>query len=326
MPGDHAPGLYLTAMRAASRTRPVLRPRRPRRSGGAFGAAADGLVRVASRLRAARRIGLFALWTVLACTVQAVLVRLPGSAKVGFARAFWAGTCALIGLRIRVLGAPATQDQPGGHGRRGVVYAANHASWLDILVLGGLLRACFVSKAEVGRWPGVGTIARLGRTVFVSRTRAGTGRERDGMLGRLRGGDDLILFPEGTSSDGTRVLPFRSSFFSLAEGADPPLVQPVSLAYDRLGGLPALRADRARFAWYGDMDLWPHVWGLLQRRSFGVTVLLHPPLDPRDFPSRKALARACGERVAAGAAALRRQRRDVPVAGVPAAEQAAVFA
>ena len=260
--------------------------------------------RVLGGARVVRR-GVAALaWTLAACVVQAVLLLLPGRPKVAFARLYWSVFARLIGLRVRLVGTPAS-----GNGRR-VIYAANHCSWLDILALGGRLEACFVSKGEVASWPGVNLVARLGRTVFVSRTRGATGRERDAMRARLADGDDLLLFPEGTSSDGCRVMPFRSAFFSVAEGDDPPLIQPVSVAYDRLAGLPTRRSTRAMFAWYGDMDLSGHFWRLAQGHGMRVTVLLHPPLDPRNFPNRKQLAQATWDAVAAAAAAMRQDREE----------------
>ncbi len=193
------------------------------------------------------------------------------------------------------------------NGRR-VVFVSNHSSWLDVPVLGGRLDACFVAKDEVAGWPFVSTIARLGRSVFVSRQRHATGRERDALRERLAAGDNLLLFPEGTTSDGSRVLPFRSSFFALAEGEDPPLIQPVSVVYDRLGGLPTGRASRPVFAWYGDMDLASHFWRFAQHRGLRVSVLLHPPLDPARFANRKALSNAVWRAVADGASALRQNR------------------
>ncbi len=262
------------------------------------------------------RIGLVALWTLVACGVQPVLLLLPGRGKVHFARLYWAGVCRLLGLTVRVLGAPperapglAARPGPGdAAGARPVVFAANHCSWLDIAALGSRLEACFVAKTEVAGWPMIGLVARLGRTVFVSRRRHGTGRERDDMQLRLASGDNLLLFPEGTSSDGSRVLPFHSSFFSVMEAPSRPLLRPVSLAYDRLGGLPAGRSTRPLFAWYGDMELAPHIWRLAQCRGMRITVMLHAPLDPAAFPTRKALAQAAWEVVAEGAAAVRQSR------------------
>lgn len=271
--------------------------------------------RLMRALRAVRRGGAILLWTLLAMPVQALLLLLPGPAKVRFARLYWAWVCRLLGLRVRVIGPrlrkPARQGRP-------VVYVCNHSSWVDVPVLGGRLDACFIAKEEVARWPLIAWVARLGRTVFVRRQRTSTGRERDAMRARLAAGDNLFLFPEGTTSDGSRVLPFRSAFFSLAElpvtaDGKPPLLQPVSVVYDRLAYLPAGRATRPLFAWYGDMDIGSHFWRLAQHRGLRVTVLLHPPLDPATFPSRKALAQATWTAVAAGAATLRQNRPAQPI-------------
>jgi 1-acyl-sn-glycerol-3-phosphate acyltransferase len=271
-------------------------------------------------LRATRRILSMMLWTFIAVPVQAVLVTLPGSAKARFARFYWYSMCRLLGLQVRLIGAPAKRG-----GARPVVYVANHSSWLDILVLGGQLEACFIAKDEISRWPLVSTVAKLGRSVFVRRQRGSVMRERDDMHIRLSQGDNLLLFPEGTSSDGSRVLPFRTSFLSIAEQpvtADglPPLVQPVSVAYDRLSGLPTGRANRPLFAWYGTMNLAAHTWHLAQYCGLRATVVMHAALDPRDFPSRKALATTAWEMTAGGAATLRQNR---PAAPLPAPDPVA---
>jgi 1-acyl-sn-glycerol-3-phosphate acyltransferase len=251
--------------------------------------------------------------------IQSVLLACSPSGRVAFALFYWQSIARMLGLQVRVIGALAPR---AGANRRPVIYVCNHASWLDIPAIGGVLRACFVSKDDVAAWPIVGTIARLGRTVFVSRSRQGISRERDQMQDRLKAGDDLILFPEGTSSDGSRVLPFHSSFFAAAYGDAMPLIQPVSVVYDRLAGLPVGRSSRAVFAWYGDMSLAPHVWRLAQWRGKRVTLLFHQPMDPADYPSRKALSQAAWNVVADGAAALRQNRPAQPLpeptrAGVP---------
>jgi 1-acyl-sn-glycerol-3-phosphate acyltransferase len=261
--------------------------------------------RLGGRFRAVRRLLSAVVWTVLAVPVQAVLVRLPGQGKVSWACFYHGLLCRLIGLDVRVVGTPAPQGA--------VLHLSNHSSWLDILVLGSVLRGCFVAKAEVGQWPVVGTIARLGRTVFVSRTRGSTGREADAMRTRLGAGDSLILFPEGTSNDGTRVLPFRSAFLATADAAR--MIQPVSIVYDRLGGLPACRRDRPLFAWYGDMELASHFWRLARRGGARATVVLHEPFPPATLPDRKALCVAVERIVAEGVATLLQNR---PVAPLPA--------
>jgi lyso-ornithine lipid O-acyltransferase len=277
------------------------------------------------RVRAVRRGLVVLLWTLVAFAIQGVCVLLPGRPKVVFARIYWAVFCRLLGLRVRTIGHSAAKPSPDG---RRVVFVANHSSWLDIAVLGGRLEGCFVSKADVAGWPLVSTIARLGRSVFISRRRGSTGHERDDMRARLAAGDNLILFPEGTTSDGARVMPFRSACFAIAEGANPPLIQPVSVAYDRLAGLPTGRATRPLFAWYGDMDIASHFWRLAQHRGLRATVLLHAPLDPAQFADRKALAQATWLVVADGAATLRQNRPAKPLhgAGAQAEGQAPVFA
>ena len=133
------------------------------------------------------------------------------------------------------------------------------------------------------------------------------------MQAHLARGEGLILFPEGTTSDGARVLPFRTPFFAVASGENPPIVQPVSIVYDRLGGLPLGRANRPVFAWYGDMDIASHFGRLGQLRGMRVSVVLHQPVDPRDFPDRKALAQAVWDMVADGAATLRQNRPPRPL-------------
>ena len=198
-----------------------------------------------------------------------------------------------------------------------MLFVSNHSSWLDVPVLGGRLEACFISKDDVAGWPVVSTVAKLGRSVFVSRQRNATARERDALMNRLAKGDNLVLFPEGTTSDGSRVLPFRSSFFAIAEGEPRPLIQPVSVVYDRLGGLPAGRAARPLFAWYGDMDIASHFWRLAQHRGLRATVLLHAPLDPAMFANRKELAQAVWSAVADGAATLRQNRPPRPAGVIP---------
>lgn len=261
------------------------------------------------RIRAVRRIATALAWTMVAVPIQAVLLRVSRRAAMSFARTYHAGLCRVIGLKVQVIGQPSASPS--------VLYVSNHSSWLDILVLGSVLQAAFVAKAEVGQWPVAGTIARLGRTVFVSRKRTGTGKEAEEIQQRLAAGDSIILFPEGTSNDGTRVLPFRSSFLSVAQEAKQ--VQPVSLVYDRLGGLPACRRDRPFFAWYGDMDLATHFWRIARRSGARATVLLHDPADPAGFPDRKALTAAASDVVAEGASLLRQNRPVAPLALRPGA-------
>jgi lyso-ornithine lipid O-acyltransferase len=243
-----------------------------------------------------------ALWTLLCAPVQAVLLLLPGRGKAWFAAFYWAGICRVMGLRVRLVGAPLARGLP-------VVFVSNHSSWLDIPALGSCLQACFIAKGEVGHWPVISIVARLGRTVFVSRKMAGAARENTEIRARLAGGDSLILFPEGTTSDGVRVMPFRSAFLAIAESDLPHILQPVSIVYDELDWLPARRGDRALFAWFGDMDLASHFNRIARHRGLRVTIMLHPPIPPDAGLNRKQLAQSSWRQVALAAAELRQNRQ-----------------
>ena len=194
-----------------------------------------------------------------------------------------------------------------------MLFAANHVSYLDITVLGSLLDASFIAKTEVAGWPLFGWLARLQRSVFIDRRARSTAHQRDSIAARLAAGEALILFPEGTSGDGVRLLPFKSALFSVADhaAAGAVTVQPVSIAYTRLDGMPLGRALRPFFAWYGAMSLAPHLWRMLGLGRLEVVVEFHPPTSLAVCGSRKMLARYCEERIAEGlAGALERAARD----------------
>jgi 1-acyl-sn-glycerol-3-phosphate acyltransferase len=190
-------------------------------------------------------------------------------------------------------------------GVRPVLFAANHVSYTDIAVLGSLIAGSFIAKAEVARWPLFGWLAKLQRSVFIDRRVRSTSAQRDAMMRRLSAGDALILFPEGTSSDGVRVLPFKSALFGAVETPQGRriAVQPVSIAYTRLDGMPLGRLYRPFFAWYGAVALAPHLWRMIGLGTVEVVVEFHPPTTLADCGSRKALARYCQARVAGGVAA-----------------------
>jgi len=180
--------------------------------------------------------------------------------------------CALVGVRIREVG-KRTSDTP-------VLILSNHVSWLDICVITALSPVVFVAKSEVAKWPVFGWLAKLQRTIFIERERRQkTGAATQEIAGRLLGGDAVVLFAEGTSSDGIHVLPFRSALIGAVHHAlgdnthhTAITVQPMSLAYVGFGGLPVGRALRERVAWYGDADLIPHFIGILASGAIDITV------------------------------------------------------
>jgi len=293
--------------RRLSRKKPLrFKPRLP----GAMWAGVMEERPLGGRLRAVRRIASALVWTLLCMPVQALLLVVPGGGRDHFPKLYYRVLCWLIGLKLQVIGRAGAGAGPGAAGA--TLYISNHTSWLDVLALGAILDARFVAKAEVGTWPLFGWVAKLGRTVFVSRSRGRTGDEARELSGRLRAGQSLILFPEGTTSDGARVLPFRSSFFSVA--GDAARVQPLTVVYDRAGGLPAGRRDRPITAWYGDMETASHAWSLLRRSGTRATVVLHEAFPPAHLPNRKTMAVEVGRVVSMSAAALRQNRPALPLA------------
>lgn len=199
----------------------------------------------------------------------------------------------MLGFRIRVHGTPAATVP--------TLFVANHTSYLDIIVLGALLPASFVAKSEVATWPLIGFLAKLQNTAFIERRAGRAGEQRDTLGERLVQGKNLIVFPEGTSTDGFKVLPFKSSLFSIADPRIPGLqVQPVSVACTELDGLPLTRDLRPLYSWYGDMTLEGHLWNMFKHGRFTIDVIFHPPVTPQAFPDRKVLARYCHEQVARG--------------------------
>ena len=205
--------------------------------------------------------------------------------------------CKILGFRVRLIGQP-TAERPA-------LFAANHVSYTDITVLGSLIPGSFIAKAEVANWPFFGWLAKLQRTVFVDRRIHSIARQRDAISQRLVAGDALILFPEGTSGDGNRPLPFKTALFGAAEfrgDAGPVVVQPVSLAYTRLDGIPLGRSLRPLFSWYGAVGLVPHLWSMIGLGTVEVVVQFHPPTLLADCGSRKALAGYCYARIAGGMA------------------------
>jgi 1-acyl-sn-glycerol-3-phosphate acyltransferase len=217
----------------------------------------------------------------------------------------------ILNIEVRVSGGD-LMDGPG-------VIVANHASYLDIPVLGALTRGSFIAKTEVASWPVYGFLAKLSRTTFVERRAVRSREQNDKLAERLQNGDKMILFPEGTSNDGNRVLPFKSTLFASAERAMPDgsqvKFQPVSVAATRLDGAPIGRDLRALYSWYGDMDLAPHLWQFLALGKVTVEIVVHPPVTLADAKgSRKELARMCEARVAEGhQAALSGLHQGVPV-------------
>ena len=192
----------------------------------------------------------------------------------------------ILGLKLTLRGTPMTE--------KGAV-VSNHASWLDIFTLNAVQTVYFVAKSEVSGWPGIGWLARATGTVFINRRGAEAKLQQSVFESRLRMGHKLLFFPEGTSTDSLRVLPFKSSLFQafFTRGLEQVMhIQPVTVIYRAAPGM-----DPRTYGWWGDMDFAPHLWKILTAPRRGqVEVILHPPVPVDGFEDRKILAQYC-ERV-----------------------------
>lgn len=195
----------------------------------------------------------------------------------------------LLGIRRQTQGLPIAEAGAA---------VANHASWLDIFALNAAQPVYFVAKAEVASWPGIGWLARATGTLFIERERRRAAAQRDQLRDRLGHGHHLVFFPEGTSTDGQRVLPFKPTLFAAFE--DPAFaalkIQPVTIRYHAPPG-----TDRRFYCWWGDMGFGPHLLAVLAApRQGSVTVQYHPPTVIGDHAGRKAMAVAAEAEVRHG--------------------------
>ena len=227
--------------------------------------------------------------------VQFVLIRSGSRRELAFKREYYRRMCRLMGLRIERRG-KVSRERP-------TLLVANHVSYFDIAALGALVEGSFVSRADVREWPLIGWSASIQGTVFIERDRSQVRSHTDQVRERLEGGENLMLFPEGTSSNGTHVLPFKSALFSVAEyriEERPLTVQPVSIAYTKLDGVPMGRYLRPLFAWYGDMGFFDHLFCALSLGVVTVVVEFHPVVRSDEFENRKMLSEHCRDTITFG--------------------------
>lgn len=242
-------------------------------------------------LRAFLLISGFVIFTLPLMPVQLVLRALGVRAARTFPHWYHRQLCRLLGVTIHTVGS-VRDDCP-------VLLVSNHISWLDIPVLSAVAPLAFVAKSEVGTWPFISWLAKLQNTIFVERERPrSVGNSAGEIMQRLRSGGNVVIFAEGTSSDGNSVLPFKTSLFAAAKPRGQQAVdmgqgiavQMIGMGYTHQSGLPLTRRGRPAVAWYGDMEIADHAWSLLGRGPLDVHVHISEPVALVDFPDRKALA------------------------------------
>jgi 1-acyl-sn-glycerol-3-phosphate acyltransferase len=262
------------------------------------------------------RLSLLALGTLALVPAQLLVMRLLPSRSAMLPLLFHRLTCRCLGVRRQVRGAP---PPPGSSG----LIVANHVSWLDISVLGAERPVCFVAKSEVSGWPVIGFLASLQRTVFIDRSRRSATAEVAQQMGaRLTDGQAVVLFAEGTTGDGTRLLPLRSSLLGAAhealgkgaaeaDGEADIAIYPLTISYTGFHGMAGGRFERSTLAWYGDTELAPHLKTVLAMGAIDVELVWGEPIAMGRKTSRKAATRLAE-------AAIRKARQET-VSGRPLA-------
>ena len=260
-------------------------------------------------LRVGVTLVVLALFTAVTGPLQVVAVRWKWPIVDWVPRTWFRIACWLIGMNVKVEGTVA---------RAPVLIAANHVSWLDIAAISSVLPVSFVAKSEVAAWPVVSFLARMQRSVFVERRRrSATGRAAETIGRRVRDGDIIVLFAEGTTGDGNRVLPFRSALLGAADtdGKEPIAIQPLAIVYTGIRGLPVGRVERPLIAWYGDMDLGPHFARIVGLGALDVVLSFGEPILLAGAADRKVVAEQCYR-------AVRRMAGDIERRGLSSAGHA----
>ena len=245
-------------------------------------------------------IGLVVLLAVTLVLLPIQLVGLRFNLKVRryIPRLWHRVACRVLGLKVRVHG---TLERS-----RPLLIAANHASWKDIMVLGSIADVVYIAKSEVRGWPVFGVLARLQATIFVEREqRQKTGDQVDEIAKRLTGGEIVVLFPEGTTSDGNQLLEIKTSLFGAAASAVPHapdgvvFIQPVSIAYTGVHGMAMGRFHRPLAAWPGDIELLPHLIGVVREGAVDVDVDFGERVEYSRASNRKQVSRTVEARIRA---------------------------
>ena len=236
---------------------------------------------------------LLVLWCLWMLVVYAVWRALFLPKLENFFMFFHRGCCRIFNLRCEQVGEVSTH--------RPTLFLANHVSYLDIFVLGGMIPGFFIAKSEVAHWPILGVLAKIQNTLFFERNSRRVKGQLQVMSQHFNKQGNLILFPEGTSTEGEHVQPFKSSLLQSVEAIDQAVViQPVTIAYTHYQQQPMGSATRDYFAWYADMPFASHFFNALGMGKARVHVIFHKPVSLEDFSHRKECASHCQQQVANG--------------------------
>ena len=197
----------------------------------------------------------------------------------------------IFGIKIKTFGKVSINSP--------ILLISNHASYLDIIILGSLFKTSFIAKKEISKWPLLGILAKLQNTIFIDRRVSSLKKQENQIIKHLNEKKNLVIFPEGTSSDGNRVLPFKSSLFNIFEKNlnSKILVQTITIVYKKINGIPMNRIERKNITWHSNMDLIPNIFNVLKKLSIEVEIIFNDEFLPSKEYDRKKLALHCWEKI-----------------------------
>lgn len=236
------------------------------------------------KIKATSRIILFVFWTVSLTFLLFLAHVFIRSKKAWVLKKYHGGVCKIFQITIKTHGK--ISDKPK------TIYVANHASYLDIPILGSTLEGQFVAKSDVAKWPVIGHLARLQNTIYIER-RPSQARKQVAQLGQsLKPGGNLIIFPEGTNTLGDEVKPFKASLFGDSVMAQHPWVQPVAVVYSMPDGTDFNATQRPIFGWPIEAPFGSHCWNFLQQQGMRVDITFHDPFPCKAGTDRKEILNA----------------------------------
>ena len=241
-----------------------------------------------STLRAVMRLLVLLIYTFLTVCIAIILNRVaPYPIHRAWLRLWYSTILKLLGFSVQVTG-----KLPE---KQGMLIVSNHSSYMDILVIGSLLPVHFTPKSTIRHWPFIAQMVGVSQPIYIDRNdRRAIQIQNQRIATAIAAGKNVVLYPEGTTSNGTCVYPFKTGFFACLEVAASPIpVLPVTITYPSCDGMMLTQNTPSPIAWYGDMTLMPHLWQLLKRSRTQVHVTVHHPVTLPGFPSRKALALDC---------------------------------
>jgi 1-acyl-sn-glycerol-3-phosphate acyltransferase len=247
-------------------------------------------------LLGAARLALFLMASMVTIIVQTTILsilRLRGKRVALVWPKLFHDFCArLVGLKVLVEGQPVRGDH--------IVYIGNHVSYFDVQAVGGIIEGTFIAKKDIESWPFFGLMGKMGQTIYMSRNPADAAREGQMFEERLKEPSPIIIFPEGTSSNGESILPFKSSLFQMFLNKNI-IIQPFTISIMEVEGkTPVTTAMRDHYAWHGDMDLIPHLWAFVKSKGAVVKITFQNPITIHSFKDRKTLCDACYSSVVKG--------------------------